>query len=207
MALVKYNNNSISAITTAGTLATGAMVLIKEQTASSSSTISFVDGSSDVDLDATYPIYKFEFINIHPEENSKFLTFQASNDTGSSYGVTATTSFFRAQQTEAGSDATLAYDTSMDFAQSTSFLYIGRPILNDNDASLSGSLIIYNPSSTTFVKHFMARFPYMDSRSPQYIYDCFTSGYFNTTSAIDAIQFKYATDEIQGGSIKMYGIA
>ena len=87
MALVKYNNNSISAITTAGTLATGAMVLIKEQTASSSATISFVDGTSDVDLDATYPIYKFEFINIRGATDDKGLTWNASTDTGSNYNV------------------------------------------------------------------------------------------------------------------------
>ena len=88
--LVKHNNNSISAITTPGNLTQGKMTLIKEQTASSSSSISFVDGSSSVVLDSTYPIYLFKFINIHPSTESKF-TFQASSNTGSSYGIAATT--------------------------------------------------------------------------------------------------------------------
>ena len=94
MALVKYNNNSISAITTAGQLASGSMVLIKEQTASSSSTISFVHGSSSVVFDSTYPIYKFEFISIHPQTDNTEFQFNMSIDSGSNYNVTKTTTMF-----------------------------------------------------------------------------------------------------------------
>jgi len=180
----------------------GAWVEIKSLTASADSTLDFVDGTSDVVLDSTYPVYCFKFINIHPETNSKILGFQSSTDTGSSYGVTATTTFFRGQQTEAGSDETLAYDANMDFAQSTSFLYIGRPILNDNDASLSGSLHIFNPSSTTFVKHFLYNVQVMGS----FCQNAFGAGYFNTTSAVDAMQFKMASGNIDAGKIKLFGI-
>ena len=201
MSLVKHNNNSLSAVTSMASLTTGAMTLIKEQTASSSASISFVDGSSDVVLDSTYPIYKFEFINIHPASSSMFA-FQASTDTGSSYGVTATTTFFRGQQTEAGASASLAYDPNMDLAQSTSFIRLGRPLLTDNDASLSGSLIIYNPSSTTFVKHYM----YNTSVMGSFCQNAFGAGYFNSTSAIDAVQFKIESGNIDAGTIKLYGI-
>ena len=201
MALVKHNNNSISAVTSMASLTTGSMTLIKEQTASSSASISFVDGSSDVVLDSTYPIYMFEFVNIHPASSSMFA-FQASTNSGSSYGVTATTTFFRGQQTEAGASASVAYDTSMDLAQSTSFIRLGRPLLTDNDASLSGRLQIFNPSSNTFVKHYM----YNDSVMGSFCQNAFGAGYFNTTSAIDAFQFKIESGNIDSGTIKLYGI-
>ena len=90
MALVKYNNNSLSAVTSVASMPSGAMTLIKEQTASSSATISFVDGTSDVVLDSTYPIYVFKFINIHPSGTNRFQ-FNGSIDAGSNYNVTKTT--------------------------------------------------------------------------------------------------------------------
>jgi len=203
MALVKYNNNSISAITAVAGLANGAMTLIKEQTASSSSTISFVDGTSDVDLDATYPIYLFKFINIHPATDAQQFKFNGSSDTGSNYNVTKTTTYFVSRHTEA--DATeLTYETGNDLAQSTSFQPLVRQTGNDNDQSCSGELWLYSPSSTTFVKHFISRFneyEHNDQTSDNY-----TAGYFNTTSVIDAVQFKFASGNIDSGTIKLYGI-
>ena len=199
--LVKHNNNSLSAITTAGQLTSGAMTLIKEQTASSNSSISFVDGSSSVVLDNTYPIYLFKFINIHPSSSAIF-SFQTSTNGGSSYGVTATTVFFRAQQTEAGSDATLAYDTSMDLAQSTGNAYLGRPVLTDNDASLCGTLHFFNLSSNTFTKHYT----YNNSVMGNYCQNAFGAGYFNTTSPIDAVKFQFESGNIDSGTIKLFGI-
>ena len=204
MALVKYNNNSISAITTAGTLATGAMVLIKSQTASSSATISFVDGTSDVDLDATYPIYKFEFINLHPSHDNLDLQFNGSIDTGSNYNVTKTTTFFRAEHEEGDGSTELAYKTGRDLAQGTGFAtLIGGPG-NDNDQATSGYLYLFNPSSTTYVKHFLASLN--TSTDDNKSRNSFVSGYFNTTSAIDAIQFKNASNDIDAGKIKLYGL-
>ena len=204
MALVKYNNNSISAITTAGTLATGAMVLIKEQTASSSATISFVDGTSDVDLDATYPIYKFEFINLHPSHDNLDLQFNGSIDTGSNYNVTKTTTFFRAEHEEGDGSTEFAYKTGRDLAQGTGFAtLIGGPG-NDNDQATSGYLYLFNPSSTTYVKHFLASLN--TSTDDNKSRNSFVSGYFNTTSAIDAIQFKNASNDIDAGKIKLYGL-
>ncbi len=197
MALVKYNNNSISAITTAGTLASGAMVLIKEQTASSSATISFVDGTSDVDLDATYPIYKFEFINLHPSHDNLDLQFNGSIDTGSNYNVTKLLLFFRAEHEEGDGSTELAYKTGRDLAQGTGFAtLIGGPG-NDNDQATSGYLYLFNPSSTTYVKHFLASLN--TSTDDNKSRNSFVSGYFNTTSAIDAIQFKNASNDIDAG--------
>ena len=156
MALVKYNNNSISAITTAGQLASGSMVLITEQTASSSSTLSFVHGSSDVVLDSTYPIYMFKFINIHPATDNVRFQYNGSIDSGSNYNVTKTSTAFYAYHNESDSDSTLAYSAGGDLAQSTSFQNLTEATGNDNDQSCSGTLHLFNPSSTTFVKHWLS---------------------------------------------------
>jgi len=206
MALVKYNNNSLSAITAASGLANGAMTLIKEQTASSSSTISFVDGTSDVVLDSTYPIYLFKFINIHPSQQSgdgEEFQFNLSVDTGSNYNVTKTSTFFRARHTEGGA-SNLIYETANDLAQGTGFQDLSIDNDADNDSSNSGEMWLFNPSSTVFVKHFMARLNYTHSGpgclSP------FVAGYGNTTSAVDAVQFKFSAGNIDAGTFKLYGI-
>ena len=205
MALVKYNNNSISAITTAGTLATGAMVLIKSQTASSSSSISFVHGSSDVVLDSTYPVYKFEFINMHPATNDVSFTFNGTSD-GSNYNVTKTTTAFSAYLGEGGGGAAIAYDSGRDLAQSTSYqqLMANGGLGNGNDESTSGELFLFSPSSTTFVKHFLAKCNVYDQSD--YSINPYIAGYFNTTSAITGIDFKMSSGNIDAGKIKLYGI-
>ncbi len=204
MALVKYNNNSLSSVTSAAGFPAGAMTLIKTLTASSSSTLSFVDGSSDVVLDSTYPIYVFKFINIHPSANSEDFTFNMSADTGSNYNVTKTTTFFDARHGEDGSDAVLAYSANRDLAQSTNFQMLAREIGNGNDETTSGTLHLFNPSSTTFVKHFISNFN--SYYSENYTMNHYVAGYGNTTSAVDAIQFKMSSGNIDAGTIKLYGI-
>ena len=204
MSLVKHNNNSISAVTSMASLTTGSMTLIKEQTASSSASISFVDGSSDVVLDSTYPIYKFEFINIHPATDNTSFQFQCSTNTGSSYGVAVTTTYFRAQHNEGDSNTSLTYISTDDLAQSTNFVTISEDVGNDNDQAVSGTLQIFNPSSTTFVKHFLNNFS--GAQRNDFSFNEFMAGYFNTTSAIDAVQFKFASGNMDSGTIKLYGI-
>ena len=198
--LVKHNNNSISAVTSVG-LTQGKMTLIKEQTASSSSSISFVDGSSDVVFDSTYPIYVFKFFNIHPASTAYFQ-FNLSSDGCSNYNVTKTTTLFHAYHDEADSSTSLGYNTGQDLAQSTSSQYLNE-VTTSNDDSGSGSLILFNVSSTTFVKHFIA-----DNNG---VYSGYSNrrlvaGYANTTSAIDAIQFTMSSGNIDSGTIKLYGI-
>ena len=203
MALVKYNNNSISAITSTG-LTSGAMTLIKEQTASSSSTISFVNGTSDVVISSTYPIYLFKFINAHPATDSVDLQFNGSSDTGSNYNVTKTTTAFQAYQTESGSATSLMYEPSQDIAQGTGFQGFFSYVGNDNDQAASGEFWLFNPSSTTYVKHFMSVCNVAEQGDVTK--HCFRSGYFNSTSAIDAIQFKMSSGNIDAGTFKLYGI-
>ena len=203
MALVKYNNNSISAVTSAASIPSGAMTLIKTLTASSSSTLSFVDGSSDVVLDSTYPIYKFEFINMHPATNNVGFSVNF-RDGGTSYDATKTTTAFRAYNAENNEGAALEYETGRDLAQSTSAQKLTTSTGNDNDKSVSGTLHLFNPSSTTFVKHFIAQVSTLSSDN--YNYNNFTAGYCNVTAAIDGVQFTMSSGNIDAGTIKLYGI-
>ena len=208
MALVKYNDRSLRNLTTVPAAVTGnnpgALQHIKTLTASSSSTLSFVDGSSSVVLDSTYPIYKFEFINIHPATDNANFLFQTSTDSGSNYNTTLTSTFFYAYHFENDSAAVLAYDANFDQAQGTAFQRIIDAIGNLADESGSGTLYLFNPSSTTFVKHYMSNCnSYVDGTfSTNY----FSAGYYNTTSAIDAVQFKMSSGNIDSGKIKLYGI-
>ena len=203
MALVKYNNNSISSVTSVAGLSSGAMTLIKEQTASSSATISFVHGTSDVVLDGTYPIYKFVWINVHPATDD--VDFQVGfRDGGTNYDATKTTSFFQAYHNEAGNDQALTYQAADDLAQSTSYQNLNDRLGNDNDQSSSGYLFLFSPSSTTYVKHFIAETN--RSHAIDYTNHQFIAGYCNTTTAIDGVQFKCSSGNIDAGTIKLYGI-
>ena len=204
MALVKYNNNSISAITAASGLANGAMTLIKSQTASSSATISFVHGTSDVVLDSTYPIYLFKFINIHPATDNVQFMHNGSTDAGSNYNLTKTNTVFEAEHDEADSGATLNYITGHDIAQGTGNAKFTYNVGNDNDQSVSGEMWLFNPSSTTFVKHFMT--VVSNTHNSNYEKNTYTAGYYNTTSDIDAMQFTFSSGNIDAGTFKLYGI-
>jgi len=206
--LVKYNDRSLKDLTTTPTAAggdTGALVHIKTLTASSSATLSFVDGADSVVLDDTYPVYKFEFINMHPATDDKNFQFQGSTDSGSSYGVTITSTVFRAGHNEDDSTPTFGYFAADDLAQSTSYqrLDAGRTG-NDSDSGLVGTLQLFSPSSTTFVKHFI--YNGNTHKSNNQSMEAFVAGYFNTTSAIDAINFQFASGNIDSGKIKLYGI-
>ena len=198
--LVKHNNNSISAITSAGQLAQGKMTLLQTQTASSSASISFTSN-----IDSTYPIYMFKFINIHPATDNAYFTFQGNASGGSGFNETMTTTVFYAYHNEAGNDTLLGYIAGSDQAQGTGFQrLINDGIGNGNDECASGELTLFNPSSTTFVKHFIARTN--NYYNGTYSMDSYTAGYFNTTSAIDEIQFKMSSGNIDAGTIKLYGI-
>ena len=177
----------------------GNLVLISEQTASSSASIEFTSG-----IDSTYPIYKFEFINIHPQTNDIHFSINFSTDGGSNYNVTKTSTYFRARHKEDDATAELAYSTVFDVAQSTGEAYIFDSVANDNDGSWSGELKLFNPSSTTFVKHYISRIQGM-SASPL-SNDVYSAGYGNTTSAIDGVRFIMSSGNIDSGTIKLYGI-
>ena len=180
-------------------IATGSMTLLSTQTASASATISFTSG-----IDSTYDSYVFKFINIHPATNDTHFQFNGSTDSGSNYNVTKTTTYFNAYHNEADSATSLTYDTGADLAQSTAFQGIGFGVGNDADQSLSGTLQLFNPSSTTFVKHFISDCNF--SQHADYTWNGYVAGYFNTTSTIDAIRFQMNGDNIDSGVIKLYGI-
>ncbi len=200
MALLFANNNSLSAITTKPSgLSGSAMNLISTQTASSSSTISFTSG-----INSTYDEYVFKFYNIHPSNDNVEFQFNMSTDSGSNYNVTKTTTTFNAHHNESDSATNLLYDTNADIAQGTGFQLLAGACGGDNDQCINGTLHLFSPSSTTFVKHFISRVA--GFHESDYAFDFFTAGYGNTTSAIDAVQFKFDSGTFDG-VIKLYGIS
>jgi len=201
MALLFANNNSLSAITTKPSGLSGSSLnLISTQTASSSSTISFTSG-----INNTYDEYVFKFIDIHPASSGPNFLFNMSIDTGSNYNVTKTSTYFRAYHYENGSSSALGHDSDGDLAQSTDFQVLCQNIGADNDQSASGSLHLFGPSNTTFVKHFISNFN--RSHASDITVNDHASGYGNTTSAVDAIQFKMSSGNIDSGVIKLYGVS
>jgi len=197
--LVKHNNNSISAITSAGQLAQGKMTLLQTQTASSSALVSFTSN-----IDSTYPVYLFKIINMNPATTNAIFEFQGNSVGGSGFNETITSTSFRAYHTESDSSAVLEYTVNDDLANGTDYQHLANGVGNGSDESLCLELFLFNPSSTTFVKHFMARcIFYEDANMPV---DHYTAGYFNTTSAIDEISFKMSSGNIDTGTFKLYGI-
>ena len=177
----------------------GTWTLIETLTSDGSDAdLSFTSG-----IDSTYPIYVFKWINIHPETDQANLTFQGNAAAGSGYNETMTTTAFQAQNSESGSEE-LSYETGSDQAQGTAFQAIGWEVGSGNDECASGELWLFDPSSTIFTKQYLSvcnMYRY-NNYSQQYR----TAGYINTASAIDEIQFKFSTGEIQAGKIKLYGL-
>ncbi len=179
---------------------TGAMTLLSTQTASSSATISFTSG-----IDSTYKEYIFKFYDIHPSNDGEEFTFQADTGTNTSYNQTITSTYFLAEHNEAGTSTGLTYQTSRDLAQATSFQHFGVDTGNDNDQASSGFLHIFDPSSTTFVKHFMGTLQQAHQNDLSLV--GYVSGYWNTTTAITRVQFKMSSGTIDAGVIKLYGVS
>ena len=153
MSIVKLNNRSVKDITAFGSISSlGSLTHIATQTASSSSTISFTSG-----IDSTYKEYIFYFVNMHPATDNVYFEFQGNASGESGFNETITSTAFYAQHREDGSAYALDYRTGEDQAQGTAFQRLCEGLGNDNDQSLSGYLHLFNPSSTTFVKHFITQ--------------------------------------------------
>jgi len=204
MSIVKLNNNGVKNATAFGSITgLGNLILIKTETVSSGvSSVSFVDSASSVVLDNTYKEYIFTFNNIHGSSSSDFQ-INFSSDSGSNYNVTKTTSAISAYHGENDSTPDVYYIASHDLAQSTNPKKIMGTIKNDNDGSGSGYLSFFEPSSNTFVKHFISATQRMDDATSN---NFLTAGYCNTTSPINAVQFTMASGNIDAGTIQMFGV-
>jgi hypothetical protein len=194
-------NATVANITSFPNASGGTLILLSTQTASASATISFTTG-----LDSTYEEYQFHFINIHPASDNNTFHFNLSTDSGSNYNVTKTTTHFNAAQDEAGTSTGLGYKTGADLAQSTAFCSLNQDgdLGADADQCLSGTLTLFNPSSTTYVKHFIATTQL--NHPADYTQNTFIAGYANTTSAVNAVRFKMSSGNIDDGIIKLYGV-
>jgi len=201
MALVKYNNNSISAVTETG-LATGSLVLIKTQTASGATAVDFTHGTNDVVFDGTYNTYVFKFINIHPSTENIGFSYNFSTD-GQSTAAVKTTVAWRSFHNESGSGGVLDYQSAKDVANAAGDQPITWDMESDNDASVSGELFVFSPASTTFVKHFMHQSNGIHSNPA--CFTNFSAGYVNVTAAVNSVRF-LTTSNTFDGTIKLYGL-
>jgi len=197
--IIAQNSGRHTGLVKASSGGGGVWNLILTQTASASATIDFTS-----DIDDTYDEYVFKFINIHPAtDNVKFtVNFR---DGGSAYDATKTSTYFRARHDESGTTGQLGYDSGEDLAEGTGVHTLCASTGNDNDQCLAGTLRLFNPSSTTFVKHFIADMS--DYRQNDYNAREMTAGYCNVTAAIDGVQFAMSSDEIDAGQISLYGIS
>ena len=177
----------------------GSLKFISKATASASASIEFTSG-----IDSTYKEYVFYFVNLHTSASSDRFEFIASSNGGSSYGIATTSTAFMAEHFEGGDSGFLGYRTGEDVAQSTGNIPISENFGSDNDQSGSGYLHLFNPSSTTFVKHFIAE--HNSSHTSDYVDHSFNAGYINTTSAINAIKFLFNAGNIDSGEILLFGI-
>jgi hypothetical protein len=206
MSIVKLNNKAVSNATAFGSISSlGSMTFIKKLTASSSATLSFVDGTDGVVLDDTYKEYVFTYNNIHPATNDVPLKGNFTTD-GTNFNVTKTTTWFGAVHDSGELYTGLAYSTGRDLAQSTSDFTISQSIGNENESCMGGYLHLYNPSSTTFVKHFISR-TVCDWGGVIGSTDDFCAGYCNTTAAITGFRVNFNSGNIDAGDICLYGIA
>ena len=176
-----------------------AMVLLQEQEASSSATISFTSG-----IDSTYKEYIFKYNKVSSSHDGGQITINGSIDGGSNYNIAKTTTIFSSQHNEADDDALLEYSTSKDLHQGTGAQIISFGTGNEADEICCGHLHLFNPAGTTFVKHFIANAN--TKHQSDYSIQTLSGGYFNTTSAIDAIQFKLDNGDMDTGTIKLYGV-
>ena len=194
-------NSSVTGITVLANASDG-ITLISSQTASNSASISFTSG-----LTSTYKAYKFVFVNCHPATSNANFTFNMSTDAGSNYNVTKTTTFFEAYHFENDSETGLTYQSTLDLAQSTDFQSLSENgVSNEADASLNGSLLLFNPSSTTYVKHFIATTNNQKDASGGLATNLYIAGYGNTTSAVNAVRFQMSSGNLDDGKIYLYGI-
>ena len=170
--------------------------LLNTSTPSGASSVSFTDLTG-------YKIFKFVGIDLFPSVATQEFRFQVNASGGSGFNETMTTTFFDADHTETGT-GTLNYEPNDDQAQGTAYQKLTRATGGDADATCAGELYLYNPASTTYVKHFYSRFNEYFSSSPRTL-DNFVAGYINTTTAITEIDFKFNTGTITG-VIKQYGL-
>ena len=186
---------------TAG-VSTADVVLLATTTASADSAIAFTSG-----IDSTYGEYIFRFYNIHPSADGENFTWQANASGQSGYNETITSTAFHASHTEGDDIAAMGYDGASDLAEGTGYQPLASYTGNDNDQSFAGELHIFNPSSTTYVTHFISRASVAASPTGTNYYRQFhIAGYINTTAAITGINFKYGSGNIDAGKIKLWGV-
>ena len=178
------------------------MTLITTNTSSGAASSSFTSS-----IDSTYKLYIFKFYDVGPATNDVSFTFNVSNDGGSGYDTSKITTFFNGgYHFEDDSGGAQNYSTGSDLSDSdggTVYQPISTGVGNGADESAAGTLWLFNPSNTTYVKHFYSRANVYNNSD--LTVDVFVGGYVNSTNDIDAVDFKMSSGNMDG-VIKMYGV-
>ena len=200
MSINVCNDRSMASITSLPSgVSGGSLVLLSTQTASSSATVDITSN-----IDSTYKEYIIKIIDAHPASDDQHLNMQFNAAGGSGFNETITSTHFYAVHGEDGNNGAVSYDTGGDQAQGTSYQRISQPVGADNDQSLSGTIHLFDPSNTTFVKHFISNVQYAYPTNETQ--NAHVTGYVNTTTAIDEVSFKFTSGAIAAGTFKLYGV-
>jgi len=200
MAIKTANNQSMTAITALPSgVSAKSLILISTTTASSSATVDITSG-----IDDTYKEYIIKIIDAHPASDDQHFNIQFNASGGSGFNETITSTHFYSVHGEDGTSGALSYDTGGDQAQGTSYQRLSQPVGADNDQSLSGTVYLFDPSNTTFVKHFISNVQY--AYPTDQTQNAYVAGYINTTTAIDEVSFKFTSGAIAAGTFKLYGV-
>jgi len=173
---------------------------------SGESTLSFTSG-----MDSSYNEYQFYFVNMHPQTNGKNWEFQVNAITSAdppvqrtSFAETITSTVFRSYLSESGSYGNIEYRDAQDQGNGTAHQQMSDWTGNNDDSGLSGMLTLYDPSSATYVKHFVSRT--VDQYDATSLSTWDVAGYINTPDAINQISFRFEAGNIDYGTIYMYGV-
>ena len=194
------NNTTVASITALSQISAGGGALVKigsTQTASNSASISFTG------IDSTYGAYYFLLNSIRPAEDTRHIGVEFSTDGGSSYSINR----FEANTYVNRNEDNTAHDgptqwTSENVENATTLGKLTRQG-NGSDENGSCEVILLNPSNTTRYKVYLSRG--VGYTHDNYSMTNFVQGITRTTSAINAVRFKYESGNIAEGTFTMYG--
>jgi hypothetical protein len=182
-----------------------ALIFISSQTASSSASLAFTSG-----IDATYGAYVFYYVGMHPSADRPKWTFQVNTDGATGYNETMTVAAFTLSNGEISGDGDVGYRSGSEQNAETGYQDLVDIVCDDADNALSGYLTLYNPSGTTYAKHFIANTPsmYESSGGTRGVRYGFRGGYIdsNVSAALDEVSFKFDSGNIDAGTIYLYGV-
>jgi hypothetical protein len=156
-------------------------------------------------ITSTYSQYLIKCYITQPATDVVAFTGQLSIDNGSNFNVATTSTHFAPEHTEsAGQD----FGRKADHEQDTGYITYAYRTGSGSDECLAMSMKLFNPSSTTYVKHFIIESQMYDGGGSGggASVTSYVAGYANTTTAINAMNLKFSSGNIANGIFKIWGV-